>query len=448
MSDLYAWTPTSGYPTTTPTALKSIATSKLPLLTRRLGIVTASLETAEKAGKIKTLSQIARGIDASISIVKAEMVLATATDSDTQASATEAIVEAMYNLELLADDRNHFHYYLLRFGNIFFFILFVGMLLFLVLMLLRSRYHWYNVTFILGFGFQAGGFGLRILAFSDNTKMMYYAGQSFLLTLSPAFIMAGIYFLFAQCVIVHGKQYSVLKPMWYSYFFIGCDIVSLLVQGAGGALAQSATDTGKSASLAMWVMFAGIMIQTLAMTIFLYFWFEFNHRLYFKDRDSVPGYSEYKQCTFKTYMKALFAAPSARYYKKTQLEPFYNPRYSHLRLGSLLEHFKWAVSIAVILIYIRCVFRTVELKQGFEGYLATHEIYLLVLDSLMIAAAGFLLLPFHPVFMFGRENILKLANVKGESAAGISGVPPAASYVPEKPTYPDFLEKTSNRLVL
>lgn len=414
MSSVLQWSPTEGYPTATVTSLKSIATTHMPALTSSLAKIVSKIEHADNKGDIYSLSQVARGVQASMLIISAEMVLATATDSEVEASATEVILEAMYNLEVLADDLNHYHYYLNRFGNIFFLAIFFGIFAFNALMLIRSRYHWYNVTFIAGYLLQFVGYIFRIMSFRDNTVMMYFAIQSFALTISPAFIMGGIYFLFAQCVIVHGPQYSILKPMWYSYFFIGCDIISLLIQGAGGAMASDADKNKSDPTAALWVMFVGILFQVIAMTIFMVFWFEYIHRLYFRDRDAVPEYSEYKKATPLSYLKALFAAKTARVHKRETLEQFYTPKYANIRTNDLINHFNWAISIAVILIYIRCLYRTVELKQGFDGYLATHEVYLFVLDSTMVAAAGLILAPFHPVFVFGRENVLKLATIKGK----------------------------------
>jgi len=47
-----------------------------------------------------------------------------------------------------------------------------------------------------------------------------------------------------------------------------------------------------------------------------------------------------------------------------------------------------ATAFAIILIYIRSIYRTIELLQGWNGYLITHEVYFIVLDGAMMAACG------------------------------------------------------------
>ncbi|KAK1243124.1 hypothetical protein MKX07_003752 [Trichoderma sp. CBMAI-0711] len=50
-----------------------------------------------------------------------------------------------------------------------------------------------------------------------------------------------------------------------------------------------------------------------------------------------------------------------------------------------------ATAVGVLAVYIRCIYRTVQLAQGFAGYLSVHECYFIGLDAIMIviAYAGF-----------------------------------------------------------
>lgn len=48
-----------------------------------------------------------------------------------------------------------------------------------------------------------------------------------------------------------------------------------------------------------------------------------------------------------------------------------------------------ATVLAVLVIYARSIYRTIELLQGWSGYLITHERYFIALDgSMMIIAVG------------------------------------------------------------
>ncbi|KAF3985454.1 hypothetical protein FT663_05293 [Candidozyma haemuli var. vulneris] len=411
LSSRLHWTPSSGYPDST-TTTKSIATEHVPDLALSLSNAVASLATQTYRLDLISLSQAARGAQASLTAISAQQVLATATDSSVLADATEALFHASWNLKVLKDDRNNYHYELNRGGNIFFFIVFCIIFVYTTGMLVWSRYHWYNITFFCGFALQVCGFLGRILAFSDTANLDFYLLQFVSLTLSPAFIMAGVYFLFAQAVILYGRSYSVLKPMWYSYFFITTDFLSLVVQGAGGGAASIATKEQRDPSPGTWTMFGGVLFQVIAMSIFLIFWFEFLNRLYYKDASRIEEDHPMKKWSIMNSLKLLFHTKSARIYKEKYLEPFYNPRYKEIRSRSLVPYLPLALTTAVITIYIRCIYRVVELKQGFNGYLIRHEVFLMTLDASMVAIAGLIFIPFHPVLVFGKKNVLRLATIK------------------------------------
>ncbi|KAF6057495.1 RTA1 like family protein [Candida parapsilosis] len=125
---------------------------------------------------------------------------------------------------------------LTRPGNIIFLVVFAISFLWYIVILAKSRYWWFNVAFFCGAALEFLGFLGRVLSFNDMTYFPYYLLQLIVLTIAPAFIMGGIYFLLGQLVIIHGRQFSVLKPLWYAYIFIACDITSLVIQAIGGEL--------------------------------------------------------------------------------------------------------------------------------------------------------------------------------------------------------------------
>ncbi|KAM9892417.1 hypothetical protein OXX69_012028, partial [Metschnikowia pulcherrima] len=163
-----------------------------------------------------------------------------------------------------------YKYDLSRPGNVIFLATFLVIAGFNIFMAFRSKQTWYNVSFCVGYGLEVIGYLGRVLGFINNESTGYYVMQSLCLTVAPAFIMAGIYFLFAQNVAVHGRQFSLLKPMWYSYFFITIDVVSIFVQGGGGGLVSAGDGTMQN--LGNIIMFIGILVQIIAITIFLFFW--------------------------------------------------------------------------------------------------------------------------------------------------------------------------------
>jgi len=413
---LPTWSPSSVPASTT---LKSIASSFAPgaLETLSLGVeqIQKISDTAE-IGKFITLSRDIRGAQATLTIISAEQVLATATDSSVQAKATQAIFDATLNLADLAQEENFYSIYLNRFGNVWYLVIFSIIMLYLMGMLSKSRYWWFNITFVCGYALEWMGFLGRVLAFTDDTDQNFFLLQYISLTIAPAFIMAGIYFVFAQLVVIHGRHFSVLKPLWYSYMFITFDVVSLIIQAGGGGAASTATTEHRDPTPGTNTMIAGIAFQVFGMTIFLVFWFEFLNRIYFKEVDSKNGYEvehqKFAKKSVKNYLRLLFNVPSVRNYRRDHLDQYYSPQFAKIRHGKLFDWFPLGITIAVLAVYVRSVYRVVELAQGFDGFLITHEVFLFTLDAMMIATCGLIFIPLHPVWVLGKEVPVRLATIR------------------------------------
>ncbi|EDK43713.1 conserved hypothetical protein [Lodderomyces elongisporus NRRL YB-4239] len=401
----------------TETTLSSIALSNALALKATISSVISQAATETISGNLHGLSKAYRGAAASLTIISAEQVLATATAPAIQAQATEAIFNATINLKDLSANDSYYHYNPNLGGNILFFIVYAMILLYTTAMVFKSRYWWYNVTFFCGYSLEVIGFLGRVLAHDNNNVFNYFIMETVCLTIAPAFIMAGIYFLFGQLVVIHGRQYSFLKPMWYSYFFIATDVISLLVQASGGAIASVASNNGDSAQTGTNITIAGIALQVFAMSLFIVCWFEFLSRIYFKHtrthgNEFHQDHHILAKRTFLGYIKLMFNTKSVRQYRHEHLEQFYNKKFASIRQRKLFDWMPLAMTIAVIAVYIRCIYRVVELAMGYDGYLYKHEPYILVLDATMIAICGFVFVPFHPFWVFGEKNIVKLATIK------------------------------------
>lgn len=404
-----SWVP-SHTPTTT--TLKSIATAHASSLSSKLTSVMEVAATATDSAAFQYYSLLARGAQASLTIISAENVLATATNETIKVQATQAIFDATSNLKQLSDQENLYNLTLNSIPNILYLVVFTVQVLYFIVMVWKSRFHWFNITFIFGYGLELAGCIGRVLSFKDNTDMNYYLLQFVSLTIAPAFIMAGIYFIFAQCVVVFGRRFSVLKPMWYTYFFIGSDVVSLLIQAVGGAIASDETSTSLDPNSGKTITIVGIVFQVVSMTIFLGFWFSFMKRCYFEPifyRKLPPDYRSHPMLQFTplNFAKMLFNTQSATDYLVQYREPLYNQQYSSIRERKMFHFLPLGITLAVTMVYIRCIYRVVELAEGFGGYLMIHEVYLMTLDAFMIAICGFIFFPLHPVWAFGPENVIK-----------------------------------------
>ena len=130
----------------------------------------------------------------------------------------------------------------------------------------------------------------------------------------------------------------------YLWIFCSCDILSLVIQAVGGGMASTAVNANppKQSRSGTDIMVGGIIFQMASITIFVFFFIEFLRRVR-HDR--------------------------------------------HNAISRKIWCLVFASGFSCLMIYIRSVYRTVELLQGWSGYLITHENFFIALDaSLMLGA--------------------------------------------------------------
>ncbi|KAL4815747.1 RTA1 like protein-domain-containing protein [Aspergillus spinulosporus] len=302
-------------------------------------------------------------------------------------------------------------------------ILFMGLfgLAFLIHFFLGIRYKTYTfmVAMMLGLAGEVVGYGGRVLLhdnpFNDDAFLQYLVA----LTIAPAFLTAAIYLTLSRIVVAYGERISYFKPRTYTITFITFDIIALLLQAVGGAIASTADDDDRDMTdLGINIMIAGLAWQVASLLIFtamsIYFFLRVR---------KAPG---------SDFNLAFDSLRRSRYFK-----------------GSL-----WGLSIATLVILVRSIFRCAELSEGFDGKLANDEVTFMILEAAMIGIAAVCLTVFHPgVVWKGQWNeavwstrgksgktYAKAATVDEDSEVSLNGmsmqtrtVYPETSYQPYNP---------------
>ncbi|KAL4977172.1 RTA1 like protein-domain-containing protein [Aspergillus desertorum] len=234
---------------------------------------------------------------------------------------------------------------------------------FLVHLFLGIRYKTYTfmVAMTLGLMGELVGYGGRISLhdnpFNGNAFLQYLVA----LTIAPAFLTAAVYLTLSRIVVAYGEGISYFKPRTYTITFITFDIIALLLQAAGGAIASTADDGDKAMTdLGINIMIAGLAWQVASLLIF-------------------TGMSTY-------FFLRVRKAPSADF----------NLSFEYLRRGRYFKCSLWGLSIATLAILIRSIFRCAELSEGFDGELANDEVTFMILEATMIGIAVICLTVFHP----------------------------------------------------
>jgi len=157
----------------------------------------------------------------------------------------------------------------------------------------------------------------------------------------------------------------------YTIVFCSADLVALSVQGVGGGLAATAASNNKSPTLGGNIMLGGIVIQMIALTLYIILAAEFMFR-FLKDR------------------------------------PFKRPNEENIRgaymLDGNMKTLIWSMTFGTVLLYIRSIYRVVELTDGWDGKIITTEIYFVILDGVMIIGAIWCMNIFHPGRLLGSET--------------------------------------------
>lgn len=88
------------------------------------------------------------------------------------------------------------------------------------------------------------------------------------MTIAPAFLSASIYLCLSRIVVVCGEGIARFRPRTYTITFVCCDLISLILQSAGGAIASIADDK-KTGDIGVDVMIAGLAFQVISLLLYM-----------------------------------------------------------------------------------------------------------------------------------------------------------------------------------
>lgn len=114
---------------------------------------------------------------------------------------------------------------------------------------------------------ECAGYASRIAEHYNVWDDAAFKVQLVCLIIAPSFIAAGVYISFKHIVAYMGPEASRIPPRFYTWVFISFDVLSLIVQAAGGAMAASAEDGSEELETGNSLIIAGIGIQVGTMSI-------------------------------------------------------------------------------------------------------------------------------------------------------------------------------------
>ncbi|KAJ7112088.1 RTA1-like protein [Mycena epipterygia] len=177
--------------------------------------------------------------------------------------------------------------------------------------------------------------------------------------IAPTPLLAASFIILSRVVQQLGTSYSLLTPKWYTLLFLPCDIIALVVQGVGGGIASSA-NTLSGANMGAHIMLGGIAFQFVVIIVFSAIGLDFVRR-YIRDKPRHAD-SDGTRGVLTPRLKIMLAA----------------------------------LTFSTTVLFIRSVYRIIELSGGWEGRVIHTEVYFNVLDGGMVVLAIFTLNFAHP----------------------------------------------------
>jgi hypothetical protein len=191
---------------------------------------------------------------------------------------------------------------------------------------------------------EAIGYGGRIMLHDNPYGNTAFSMQISCLIFAPSFIAAGIYITLKDIITTFGAETSILKPIYYTWIFISCDIVCLVLQSVGGGLAGSAGFNAKQRDVGTDMMIAGVTLQVMTLIVF------------------AALVSLYASRTRKNWQNV--ARPAKGLLQTTKFRAFL-----------------WAMVVAYTAIFLRCVYRIPELVGGWANPIMQDEASFAVLEG-------------------------------------------------------------------
>ncbi|TFK46774.1 RTA1 like protein [Heliocybe sulcata] len=199
--------------------------------------------------------------------------------------------------------------------------------------------------------------------------------------IAPTPFLAGIFVIFGRITRRLGPQYSRLTPRMYTIIFCTSDVVALVLQAFGGGLASGSSES--SVKLGTRIMLAGISFQLAIISIFMLLVLEYLIRYHIDHPVRAP-------MTQATSSQDTLGSPMPIEWTANGPRGLVDKRLKLMIIG---------MCFSTLCLFIRSIYRTIELADGWDGRIIGTQVYFNVLDGTMVFLAIFTLNVFHPGFL-------------------------------------------------
>ncbi|PIL26020.1 transporter [Ganoderma sinense ZZ0214-1] len=234
----------------------------------------------------------------------------------------------------------------------------------------HSRLWWLFLTaFMAGIG-EILGWSARLWSSQNVYLRDPYIMQITTTIIAPTPLIAANFIILGQIIRRMGQKYSRVSARWYTIIFCTADIIALVIQALGGGSASTAIQNGRNPDTGGYIMLAGVSFQMAALVIYVVLASEF-------------------------ILRYAYDHPFPRYGESTVARRRTDNKTKLMVLGLVLE---------AVFLFIRGIYRVVELSNGWTGKIITTEWLFVVFDGTMIVLAMLTINIFHPALLLGKAD--------------------------------------------
>ncbi|KAL8717124.1 MAG: hypothetical protein Q9225_005606 [Loekoesia sp. 1 TL-2023] len=252
-------------------------------------------------------------------------------------------------------------------------------------------HRWWQFVFVLGGIGELLGWIARTWASQCVYSDLAFKIQISTLIFSPALFAAGIYIILGYIIHIFGLHTSPLTAKQYLWVFCTIDFFSLLLQAIGGGMASAAgSEPDGNVKPGTDTMIAGIVFQLISNLVFA--------------------------CLFASVLaKTCQTGKGILNVDDLSTSQTERPATTTKRLRILAG----ATTISTLALIARGVYRSIELIQGWRGYLITTKRYFIGLDGALMVIAVSVFVFANPHWLLPHKAQCAEANIENGSQKAI-----------------------------
>lgn len=209
---------------------------------------------------------------------------------------------------------------------------------------------------------EAGGYYGRVWSSHDPDNFKAYVLQMLLLLAAPPIITATVYMSLGRIIrALDADEHAVVSPRWTTALFMLGDIIAFLSQIAGAGMQATTSESIRKSGGT--VIVVGLFFQLALFSFFIVNILVF-HLRNLREPSFLSGHPRVPSWTRRIYV----------------------------------------LYLASVFILVRNIVRIAEYLQGFDGYVASHEVFIYVFDAALMWLAMCVFIVFHPGKMIKKAN--------------------------------------------